>query len=482
MIDYRDDIVKLMNATSDTTQSLKQSMIALSLITKIYNDAYGENTPVDEPHKNKKQVESPDNISSNASKKIDENTSSDTHNDEENKSENIEKTPSSDDFDNFLNISDPNNLANNSNKEELTQQPKNTDTAAMKQLADSTKLSKVVLNNRNKQYLSKSIPLIPCIKHIQSVEKKSDDYIVQRRLNGSEAIDSKGNNIQFFNEYLTRSANLEEGSIVSLDRRIDDKGLRKIVKVIAPKKDHRPKENIVEFGPSVVQRDGFGLYVDKDTNKRYLSQFNSAKTRLYFDERVIANFKLKESDLVTLAWYENTPENIKLRWKYAENTHSTLDVKVTKNTSNNQKKLTKQQRKLLKLRKRKEKKSSSGQEYIPKLNFDLQKKRAIIVVADKSLTANLEKVIEAHNGIAKIIETKQPSQAFRAAKESSYVILIQSYIKHSISQFLIDNQNRRYTVSMAKTSGQLAVEKALYRAKYKLNVTDNDQINYPYFD
>lgn len=146
------------------------------------------------------------------------------------------------------------------------------------------------------------------------------------------------------------------------------------------------------------------------------------------------------------------------------------------------KKLTKQQRKLLKLREKKEKKSSSGQEYIPKLNFDLQKKRAIIVVADKSLTANLEKVIEAHNGIAKIIETKQPSQAFRAAKESSYVILIQSYIKHSISQFLIDNQNRRYTVSMAKTSGQLAVEKALYRAKYKLNVTDNDQINYPYFD
>ena len=33
---------------------------------------------------------------------------------------------------------------------------------------------------------------------------------------------------------------------------------------------------------------------------------------------------------------------------------------------------------------------------------------------------------------------------------------------------------------MATTSGQLAVEKALYRARYKLNVVDSDNIDYPF--
>lgn len=35
---------------------------------------------------------------------------------------------------------------------------------------------------------------------------------------------------------------------------------------------------------------------------------------------------------------------------------------------------------------------------------------------------------------------------------------------------------------MVTTSGQLAVEKALYRAVYKLNVTDQDNIDYPFIE
>jgi len=104
------------------------------------------------------------------------------------------------------------------------------------------------------------------------------------------------------------------------------------------------------------------------------------------------------------------------------------------------------------------------------------------VVGDKGLTSNLEKVIEAHNGGCRIIELKRPSDALRAAKESDYVILIQSYIKHGISQMLINSHNRNYSIAMATTSGQLAVEKALYRAVYKLNVTDADNIDYPFIE
>ena len=58
-IDYRKDIIDLMQATGSDPQSLKQSMIALKIISKIYNQAVLGNPPenknevvktVDAPH------------------------------------------------------------------------------------------------------------------------------------------------------------------------------------------------------------------------------------------------------------------------------------------------------------------------------------------------------------------------------------------------------------------------------------------------
>ena len=141
----------------------------------------------------------------------------------------------------------------------------------------------------------------------------------------------------------------------------------------------------------------------------------------------------------------------------------------------------KKYKKLLHLRSKTDKElQENPEDYVPRISFDLDKKKVTIVVGDKGLTANLDKVIEAHNGTCRIIELKRPSDALRAAKESDYVILIQSYIKHGISQMLINSHNRNYSIAMATTSGQLAVEKALYRARYKLNVVDSDNIDYPF--
>jgi hypothetical protein len=44
-IDYRKDIIDLMQATGSDPQSLKQSMIALKIISKIYNQAVLGNPP-----------------------------------------------------------------------------------------------------------------------------------------------------------------------------------------------------------------------------------------------------------------------------------------------------------------------------------------------------------------------------------------------------------------------------------------------------
>lgn len=45
--DYRKDIIKLMNATNDTEESLNQSMIALELITKIYNNSFVDSKTIE---------------------------------------------------------------------------------------------------------------------------------------------------------------------------------------------------------------------------------------------------------------------------------------------------------------------------------------------------------------------------------------------------------------------------------------------------
>src|SRR5699024_1698170 len=44
-LDYRKDIIDLMQATGSDPQSLKQSMIAMKIISKIYNKAVLDNPP-----------------------------------------------------------------------------------------------------------------------------------------------------------------------------------------------------------------------------------------------------------------------------------------------------------------------------------------------------------------------------------------------------------------------------------------------------
>lgn len=198
----------------------------------------------------------------------------------------------------------------------------------------------------------------------------------------------------------------------------------------------------------------------------------------------VSHFNLHENDLISIVWRVSDPSFIRVRWRYAEAevTIPEKKEKPDKNKETEKHKTKGRHKSLLHQLEKKEKQSSEKQneDYASRIDFDLDKKRVTVVVGDKSLTSNLAKVIEAHNGVARIIEMKQASNVLRACKESNYVILIQSYIKHSISQILINSPHKSYSIAMATTAGQLAVEKALYRARYKLNVTDNDQIQYPF--
>lgn len=455
MLDYRNDIINLMKATDKSENSLKQSMVALKLVCKMYD----ENTKLEEKLKD---LADKDDESDKASNRLEEKEVSSSE-------ETNETTKSSNE-----------DISSN----EAIASTDSDDNSEAKEIAEEkakANLNKKVLQNQQKYSVKISLPELPKINKTAPIEEpKTEFFKVRRKLLGSEAVDDLGHTVQYFNEYTTRQFNIENGDTVELSTKYDFSGNRRIVNV-----SHHPEplgsdREIVEFGPAVVQRDNFGLYVEKDPNGDYLSSVNPEKARYYIDLSIINSFSIKENDLITIVWYKSSPEYIKVRWRYEADSIPKVEEKTPKTSKGKGR-----YKKLLHLKeqenKDKESKTSS-EDYEPRIKFDLNKKRVTIVVGDKGLTANLDKVIEAHNGTCRIIELKRPADALRAAKESDYVILIQSYIKHGISQMLINTRNRNYSIAMATTSGQLAVEKALYRARYKLNVTDADNIEYPFIE
>lgn len=449
-IDYRKDIIELMQATGDDPQSLKQSMIALKIISKIYNEAILENPP---------QAENKTGEIAEKTTKSVENKSEERTEKENNKKDIAEKA-----------------------KPEKTKEELEKEKAKKEEAAKA--LSPTVLKNKNKYATVTSIPK-PVVKKIVPVAKpKEKQYQIRRKLLGAEAVDEHGHSVQYFNEHLTRIEKLENGDTVTLLDHLNDSGNRPIIKVDHHAEPFAPDEEIVEFGPAVIHRDSFGLYIKKDSNGKDLGSVNPEKAILYLDMNTVSHFNLHENDLISIVWRVSDPSFIRVRWRYAETEVQIPEKKETpvKNKEAEKHKTKGRHKSLLHQLEKKEKQPSEKQneEYASRIDFDLDKKRVTVVVGDKSLTSNLAKVIEAHNGVPRIIEMKQASNVLRACKESNYVILIQSYIKHSISQILINSPHKSYSIAMATTAGQLAVEKALYRARYKLNVTDNDQIQYPF--
>ncbi|MEK3666189.1 DUF2325 domain-containing protein [Lactobacillus crispatus] len=100
--------------------------------------------------------------------------------------------------------------------------------------------------------------------------------------------------------------------------------------------------------------------------------------------------------------------------------------------------------------------------------------------ADDSIMSNLEKVVEAHNGKPNVVTLKSGAVAKNQTQKYDIIILMQSYIKHSVSQNAIAEAKADSTkIAMAQTAGQLSVEKALYRANNGLNVVDSPVVDYP---
>src|SRR5699024_5499708 len=96
-------------------------------------------------------------------------------------------------------------------------------------------------------------------------------------------------------------------------------------------------------------------------------------------------------------------------------------------------------------------------DYQQTLEFDLNGQTVGLFTADDSIMSNLEKVVEAHNGKPSIVALKSGAVAKDQTQKYDIIILMQSYIKHSVSQNAIAEAKTSGTkIAMAQSAGQLS--------------------------
>lgn len=188
MLDYRQDIIKLMKATDNSKSSLDQSMIALNIICKIYS----ANSELEDKLKDKSdQQEASSKASNTLEQKENSNSESKNESREEEKEDDSQK---------------------DTKDKELTLKEKIAAEKTANQKKARAALSDKVRKNQQKYAAKTSIPKLPDIKKVVHHKKpETETFKVMHKLLGSEAIDDAGYAIQYFNEYTTREFNLENG-------------------------------------------------------------------------------------------------------------------------------------------------------------------------------------------------------------------------------------------------------------------------------
>lgn len=255
MYDYRNDVIKLMQKTQGTKQSLDQSMVALDILLKVYRD----------------RTNNKDELS------------------------NEEEHPSID------RLSVQKQILTESNSEQ-----------GIKNYDSDSKVEKD--EPKDTEPSSNSVELKIIKKNHDFENLKSDEFRIERKMSGAIAVNSQNEQVAYFSEQEVRDHDIKNHDIVQLGG-LDDLHERPyIVNVIHDYK----QDELVEFGPAPVERHPLDntLVVQRDLNNHQLSIENTAHSiyRIPFEYSQTAG--VKEGDDVLLVWNRNVPGNIKIRWIY----------------------------------------------------------------------------------------------------------------------------------------------------------------------
>lgn len=288
-------------------------------------------------------------------------------------------------------------------------------------------------------------------------------YLAKQDLAGYNLVDSNNKTIGFYSESLARHLNITNGDILLLDLNTDSKP--KYIKTLG---HINYPNNIINFDKGIVEYNDIfkQLVISRNIYQKQLGSVNSKHAFYKVDPSLADKFNISENSIADLAWEENDPENIQIRWVH--NTDETPSTsKIDKIVSQPIKEFTE---------------TTSAPKSI--INLDLTKfdNHIAIVSGDNSVTSNITDYFKTNYQVdvtpISFEHSANTDSIVNKLAKFDVIILIKNYISHGMSQSIIQNLSNKH-IAVSNSAGQKSIAMAVYRAINDLSYEDNSDINYP---
>lgn len=319
-------------------------------------------------------------------------------------------------------------------------------------------------------------PEIQTVEAEYGVTPGNRAVIAERALQGVRLHNANTNEyIGILNEEITRRFNIGNGSLIEVK---PIEGRYAFVKTLHQVDE--PDENDV-FHFAVVKKESSAniLYVDSNVGGDQLSDYNPTQNT-YFIPTVVNKLTsssgfVNEGDILDLAWKEDRPEEIRIRWVYPDTnlgampSHKATTPKKGVPTPKNVK----------------EEKHKTN-ESMTNIAYNLKGKKVVVVIGNEIRSTVVRSLISAHNGNAEVIDAFKFSNVDKyykkALRHTDLVVMVQNLNKHATSKTL-QKYVKKYKLrfAIADSAGLSSIERAVYRAYKGLPAyeTTNQPVEYP---
>lgn len=295
--------------------------------------------------------------------------------------------------------------------------------------------------------------------------RKGKRYTVIRLVSGADLVNN-GQTVFTVKESQVRPLNLKTGDIVeALEDRNNPNYEAEILRVVGYEKlRKRDYDQIEEFRYAVVQGSQGNLSISRNVRGEKL-KIRGKEVVVPVDSSYYqgVGINLVDGSIVDLAWYsgdvrlkKNPADAIQIRWIY--------EVDQPEHSSNQNKK--------------KKKDSDKGFQDLPELDMDLHYQRVGIAIGDNQNERLLESIVSRYNGIPIGIDAFEGKKKVieNQIKDLDIVILVTAFAAHD-STWSIREFASKYHVKFAVSSskGYQSFERALYRADQGLPAYEGTQ-------
>ncbi|GHV98530.1 hypothetical protein lacNasYZ03_00440 [Lactobacillus nasalidis] len=286
-----------------------------------------------------------------------------------------------------------------------------------------------------------------------------------RGLKGGSFYNEQGQLLAEINELAVKNLNIENGDLAELDASSHPARVVRIVEAVGEPSD------IATLPYGIVERDACGdLYVSHNAMGERLSEcagIDRYDVPAVIDAGQSETGFVHEGDIVDLAWYQNNPAKMIVRW-----------VSQTQGQAGAKKE--KAQEKKPARSETEDKDKDAGD--VTTLNYDLHGCSVAVVIGNELRSQEIQKLVGQHHGRCKVIDAFKFSdtEAFykHALKRADLTVMVQNLNKHSTSKAL-----RKYAkrLAIADSAGLSSIERAIYRALHGLPAyeTSTQPIAYP---